>query len=141
MDKRLSRLFFALTPPGRAPSQAQGPRPGATAQGCRHHRAAAAAALALAAALSASPPAAASEALAAKAGCVACHAVDRKGVGPSYREIAARYKGDPKAAALMAQRVRKGGSGVWGPVPMPPTPPERLSDADLKLLVAWLLKA
>jgi cytochrome c len=85
-------------------------------------------------------PAAASEALAAKAACVACHAVDRKGVGPSYKEIAARYKGDPKAAALLAQRVRKGSSGVWGAVPMPPTPPDRLSDAELKTLVAWLLK-
>jgi cytochrome c len=85
-------------------------------------------------------PAAASEALAAKAACVACHAVDRKGVGPSYKEIAARYKGDPKAAALLAQRVRKGSGGVWGPVPMPPTPPERLSEAELKALVAWVLK-
>jgi cytochrome c len=90
--------------------------------------------------ITAAPLAQASEALSAKAGCAVCHAVDRKGVGPSYKEIAARYKGDPKAAALMAQRVRKGSSGVWSPVPMPPTPPETISDADLKLLVAWLLK-
>lgn len=106
----------------------------------RSPRAATAAAVLAALGALATLPAAASEALSAKAACVACHAVDRKGVGPSYKEIAAKYKGDAKAAALLAQRVRKGSSGVWGAVAMPPTPPERLSDAELKTLVAWVLK-
>lgn len=109
-------------------------------QASRRLTCAAVAAAAAIAGLATALPAAASEALAAKAACVACHAVDRKGVGPSYKEIAVRYKGDAKAAALLAQRVRKGSSGVWGPVAMPPTPADRLSDAELKTLVAWLLK-
>ena len=87
---------------------------------------AAAAALALAPArVNASP------ALAAKAGCAVCHAVDKKSLGPTYKDIAARYKGDPKAAAVMAQRVRKGSKGVWGKAPMLPTPAAKISDADL----------
>ena len=62
-------------------------------------------------------------------------------LGPSWRDIAAKYKGQADAPALMAQRVRKGSQGVWGPVPMPPTDAKKLSDADLKSVVAWLLKA
>ncbi len=84
--------------------------------------------------------AAASEALAQQAGCVACHALDKKSIGPSYKEIAARYKGDAKAAALLAGRVRQGSQGVWGPLPMPPTPAARLNDAQLKALVEWVLR-
>lgn len=95
----------------------------------------AAAALALAAV-----PASASEEIARKAGCAVCHAADKKGVGPSYKDIAARYQGDAKAADLLAERVRKGSSGVWGKVPMAATPPDRLSDADLKAVVAWILR-
>lgn len=82
----------------------------------------------------------ASAKLADKGGCGACHAVDKKVIGPSYREIAARYKGKGDAQNLMVQRVRKGGQGVWGAVPMPPTGPDRLNDADLKAVVAWLLQ-
>ncbi|MCU0929630.1 MAG: cytochrome C [Burkholderiaceae bacterium] len=88
-------------------------------------------ALALAGTLAAS--AFASDAISRKAGCA-------KGVGPSYQEIAAKYKGDAKAADLLAQRVRKGSAGVWGQVPMAATPPDRLSDADLKAVVAWILE-
>jgi cytochrome c len=95
-------------------------------------------ALALAGTLGAS--AFASDAISRKAGCAICHAVDKKGVGPSYQEIAAKYKGDAKAADLLAQRVRKGSAGVWGQVPMAATPPDRLSDADLKAVVAWILE-
>jgi len=75
-------------------------------------------------------------ALAAKYNCQACHAVDKKLVGPAYKEIAAKYAGDSAAPAKLQQKVKAGGSGVWGPVPMPPT---NAPDADLKTLVAWIL--
>lgn len=94
----------------------------------------------LLAASAASVPATASPQLATQAGCIACHAVDKPMVGPSWRAIAAKYKGQPNAAALMAERVRKGGVNVWGKVPMPPTPADKLKDADLKALVSWVLK-
>jgi cytochrome c len=81
----------------------------------------------------------ADEAALSKAGCMACHAKDKKLVGPSFKDIAAKYKGQD-AAAAMAQKVRSGGKGVFGPIPMPPNPPEKISDADLKEGVAWILK-
>ena len=83
-------------------------------------------------------PALADEALAKKHNCLACHQVDKKVVGPSYKEIAKKYKGQAGAAAMLAEKVKKGGSGVWGPVPMPPNP--TVPDADLKKLVDWVLK-
>ncbi len=82
--------------------------------------------------------AAASAAL-SKAGCTACHAVDKKLVGPPFQEIAKKYKGDAKAVATLSEKVRKGGSGVWGPVPMPPNGSDKISDADLKSVVEWIL--
>lgn len=82
----------------------------------------------------------ASEALAKKGSCIACHATDKKLVGPSYREIAARYKGQAAAPAQLAERVRKGSKDVWGTVPMPATDRARLNDAELKALIAWVLK-
>ena len=78
----------------------------------------------------------AQEDLAKKHNCFACHAVDKKLVGPAYKEIAAKYAGDSAAPAKLQQKVKAGGSGVWGPVPMPPT---NAPDADLKTLVAWIL--
>jgi cytochrome c len=93
-----------------------------------------------AAALLAASPAHASQALADKAGCSACHAPAKKGLGPSYKEIAAKYKGRADAAAVLADSVRKGSKGKWGALPMTPTGPERLNDADLKALVSWVLK-
>jgi len=81
--------------------------------------------------------AAAAEALMKKDGCAACHAVDKKIVGPSYQEVAAKYKGDAGAAAKLIKKVKDGGSGVWGPVPMPPN--TTTSDADIKNLVDWIL--
>ena len=75
-------------------------------------------------------------ALAAKYNCQACHTVDKKLVGPAYKEIAAKYASDSAAPAKLEQKVKAGGSGVWGPVPMPPT---NAPDADLKTLVAWIL--
>jgi cytochrome c len=85
-------------------------------------------------------PAHASDALSRKAGCAVCHSVDKKGLGPSYQDIAAKYKGDAKAPALLAERVRKGSKGVWGTVPMTPTSPDQISDADLKVVIDWILK-
>jgi cytochrome c len=94
--------------------------------------AAAAAAVVLAA------PARADEALAKKHNCLACHQLDKKVVGPAYKDIAKKYKGQAGAQAKLAEKVKKGGSGVWGPVPMPPNP--AVPDADLKKLVDWILK-
>ena len=79
----------------------------------------------------------ADEALAKKHNCLACHAVDKKVVGPSYKDIAAKYKGDKAAVAKLEEKVKKGGSGAWGPVPMPPN--ANVPDADIKKLVAWVL--
>ncbi len=87
-----------------------------------------------------SPSAFASEAIATKAGCLACHTKDKKVVGPSYKDVAAKYKGQGDAAAKLADKVRKGGQGVWGPVPMPPNPADKINDADLKAVVQWVLK-
>jgi cytochrome c len=77
------------------------------------------------------------EAMMKKDGCAACHAVDKKVIGPAYQEVAAKYKGDAKAAAMLADKVKKGGVGVWGQIPMPPN--AQVSDADIKDLVAWIL--
>lgn len=76
-----------------------------------------------------------------KAGCMACHTVDKKVVGPAYKDVAAKYKGHADAVALLTDKVRKGGSGVWGPIPMPPNPADKISDADLKAVVEWVLKS
>jgi len=82
-------------------------------------------------------PAQADEALAKKHNCLACHTVDKKTVGPAYKDIAQKYKGQNVAATLQ-QKVKKGGQGVWGPVPMPPN--AAVPDADIKTLVDWILK-
>ncbi len=74
-----------------------------------------------------------------KAGCMACHAKDKKLIGPSFKDIAAKYKGQDATAKLM-DKVRKGGSGVFGPIPMAPNPPEKINDADLKSAVEFILK-
>jgi cytochrome c len=74
-----------------------------------------------------------------KAGCMACHQKDKKVVGPSFKEIAAKYKGQDATAKLM-DKVRKGGSGTFGPVPMAPNPPDKINDADLKGAVEFILK-
>jgi cytochrome c len=80
------------------------------------------------------------EAAMTKAGCLACHAKDKKLVGPAYKDVAAKYKGKADAVATLSAKVRKGGQGVWGPVPMPPTAADKLSDADLKAAIEWVLK-
>jgi len=77
--------------------------------------------------------------LATKAGCTACHQIDRKGVGPAYKEVAKKYRGNAAAAAALAAKARKGGQGVWGPIPMPPNTPDKIGDADLKSVINWVL--
>ena len=93
-------------------------------------------ALALAATAIAAP-AKANEALAKKHNCLACHQVDKKVIGPAYREIAKKYKGQNVAASL-EQKVKKGGVGVWGQIPMPPN--AAVPDKDIHELVEWILK-
>jgi cytochrome c len=82
-------------------------------------------------------PALANEELARKNACTACHAIDKKLVGPAYKDVAAKYRGDPKAEAMLIEKVKAGGVGVWGQVPMPPN--TQVKDEDVKTLVKWIL--
>jgi cytochrome c len=91
------------------------------------------ASLAVAAAL----PARANQELAQKKNCMACHAVDKKLVGPAYKEVAARYAGQKDAVDKLALKVMKGGSGTWGAIPMPANP--QVDEAEAKQLVQWVL--
>ena len=84
-----------------------------------------------------SAPAMADEALAKSKNCMACHAVDKKLVGPSYKDVAAKYAGNAKAADMLAAKIIKGGSGVWGAIPMPAN--TQVNEADAKKLAAWVL--
>ena len=90
-----------------------------------------------AAAASASLPAAANPELAKKHACFACHALDKKLVGPSYKDVAAKYRGDGGAEARLVEKVKKGSQGTWGQVPMPPN--AAVPDADVRALVKWIL--
>ena len=74
-----------------------------------------------------------------KSGCGACHAVDKKLVGPSYREVAEKQKRQKGAVATLVKKVRSGGAGVYGQIPMPPNAPGQISDEDLKSMVEWVL--
>lgn len=85
----------------------------------------------------AAPDAARAKQIATQHACLGCHAADKKLVGPSYQDVAAKYKDDAGARAHLTQKIKAGGSGVWGPVPMPPNP--TLSDADVQVLVDWVL--
>jgi cytochrome c len=82
-------------------------------------------------------PSYASEELAKKHACFACHTVDKKMVGPSYKDVAAKYRADKSAPAKLAEKVKKGSTGVWGTVPMPPN--AAVPDADVNALVKWIL--
>lgn len=93
--------------------------------------------LAAAAVIPASLPAQASEELAKKHACFACHATDKKLVGPSYKDVAAKYRGDGGAEAKLTDKVKKGSQGTWGQVPMPPN--AAVPDADIRALVKWIL--
>jgi cytochrome c len=82
-------------------------------------------------------PVYASDELAKKHACFACHTVDKKMVGPSYKDVAAKYRADKEAPAKLAEKVKKGSTGVWGTVPMPPN--AAVPDADVNALVKWIL--
>jgi cytochrome c5 len=101
----------------------------------------------IAAAAAATPPASSTpagpldlksaEAMMQRDGCAACHAIDKKIVGPAYQDVAAKYRGDKDAQTKLVQKVKAGGSGVWGAVPMPANP--QVSDSDITALVSWIL--
>ena len=91
----------------------------------------------LALTLSAAVPAMADQALATAKNCMACHAVDKKLVGPAYKDVAAKYAGQKDAVDKLAAKIIKGGAGVWGPVPMPAN--AQVNDAEAKKLAAWAL--
>ncbi|HEY0200925.1 MAG TPA: c-type cytochrome [Burkholderiaceae bacterium] len=87
--------------------------------------------------LLAAAPVWADQALATSKNCMACHATDKKLVGPAYKDVAAKYAGQKDAVDKLAAKIVKGGSGVWGPVPMPANP--QVSEAEAKKLAAWVL--
>ena len=82
-------------------------------------------------------PAMADLALATSKNCMACHAIDKKLVGPAYKDVAAKYAGQKDAVDKLATKIMKGGSGVWGPVPMPAN--TQVNEAEAKKLAAWVL--
>lgn len=92
---------------------------------------------ALAAGLLSAAPAFASAELAKTKNCLACHTVDKKLVGPAYKDVAKKYAGQADAVAKLADKIQKGGSGVWGPVPMPANPQVNAEEA--KALALWVL--
>jgi len=87
--------------------------------------------------LAAAAPALADLALATSKNCMSCHAVDRKILGPAFKDVAAKYKDNKGAADMLATKIMKGGSGVWGPVPMPAN--AQVNEAEAKKLAAWVL--
>ncbi|MBF6630213.1 MAG: c-type cytochrome [Comamonas sp.] len=91
----------------------------------------------IALAFTAVTPAMADQALAASKNCMACHAVEKKLVGPSYKDVATKYSGQSDAVNKLAAKIVKGGSGVWGPVPMPAN--NQISEADAQKLAQWVL--
>ena len=93
--------------------------------------------LLIALAATATAPVFANADLATKKNCMACHAIDKKLVGPAYKDVAAKYAGQKDAVDKLAQKVLKGGTGAWGSIPMPANP--QVSDAEAKQLVEWIL--
>ncbi|KHK51944.1 cytochrome C transmembrane protein [Ralstonia sp. A12] len=93
-------------------------------------------------ALSAAPAqatvdAARAQAITSQNACMSCHAVDRKLIGPAFKDVAAKYKGDAGAQAKLVMKVRNGGAGNWGVIPMPANP--KISQEDLKIVIDWVL--
>jgi cytochrome c5 len=135
-----SGASFKEPPAAAATASATAPAPAAPAAAAPAAAATAATGAAPAAA-SAAPSApldlASGQSMMQKDGCGACHAVDKKIVGPAYQDVAAKYKGDAGALARLTQKVKAGGTGVWGQVPMPPN--SWVSDGDIKALVTWIL--
>jgi cytochrome c len=95
------------------------------------------AASAIAAALMLAGAAQAQEKLAQASGCTTCHAIDKKVIGPAFKDVANKYRGDKNAPAMLFEKVKKGGKGNWGDIPMPPN--AHVKDEDIKSLVAWVL--
>jgi cytochrome c len=93
--------------------------------------------LAMAAAVMVAAPAFADQALATSKNCMTCHAVDKKLVGPAYKDVAAKYAGDKSAVDKLAAKILKGGAGVWGAVPMPAN--SQVNEAEAKKLATWVL--
>ncbi len=91
----------------------------------------------IAAGVMVSAPAMANMDLAKKSNCMSCHTVDKKLVGPSYQEVAKKYAGQKDAVKNLSGKVKVGGKGVWGEIPMPPNP--AVKDADIEILVKWIL--
>lgn len=91
----------------------------------------------IAAGVMASAPAMANLDLAKKSNCMSCHMVDKKMVGPSYQDVAKKYAGKADAVKTLAAKVKAGGKGVWGEIPMPPN--AAVKDADIETLVKWIL--
>ena len=91
----------------------------------------------LAMAMTVAVPAMADMALATSKNCMACHAVDKKLVGPSYKDVAAKYEGQKDAVDMLAGKIIKGSAGVWGPIPMPAN--AQVNEADAKKLATWVL--
>ncbi|MEW6165596.1 MAG: c-type cytochrome [Pseudomonadota bacterium] len=91
----------------------------------------------IAAGVMVSAPAMANMDLAKKSNCMSCHTVDKKLVGPAYKDVAAKYKGNAGAVKMLAEKVKKGGKGNWGEIPMPPN--AAVKDADIETLVKWIL--
>lgn len=92
---------------------------------------------ALAEAPAADPGTTSAEGLLKKYACIACHTVDTKLVGPAYKDVAAKYRNEKNAEQMLAEKVKKGGVGVWGQVPMPPN--ATVPDADLQAMIKWIL--
>lgn len=88
------------------------------------------------AAVAAASPAMADEALAKAKNCMACHAIDKKVVGPAYKDVAAKYKSDKAAVATLAAKIKTGGKGVWGEVPMPPN---NVTPEEATKLATWVM--
>lgn len=88
-------------------------------------------------AVMASTPAMANLELALRNSCMTCHTIDRKVVGPAFQDIAKKYAGDKAAEAMLINKVRQGGAGVWGPLPMPPS--SDVKAEDINKLVKWVL--
>jgi cytochrome c len=88
-------------------------------------------------AMGVSAQASANAALAKEKNCMACHSVDKKIVGPAYKDVAVKYKGQKNAEDVLTQKVLKGGSGAWGPVPMPAN--SQVTEAEARTLVKWIL--
>ena len=93
--------------------------------------------VALLAATTLAGPALADQALATAKNCMACHAIDKKLVGPAYKDVAAKYAGQADAVDKLSVKIIKGGSGVWGPIPMPAN--TQVSEAEAKKLATWVL--